>query len=218
MGPESEPLRRLAVLISGRGSNLQALARAIAAGELAAEIVAVGCDRADAAGLQVARAHNIPIVLVPRTDYAEREAFESALFAGIEQYRPDWLVLAGFMRVLSPAAVVRWSDRMINLHPSLLPCYPGLNTHARVLEAGDSEHGASVHLVTAELDGGPVIAQTQIAIEADDDAAGLADRLQPLEHRLLTYVVNLLVSGRLQAQAGKLRIDGKVLLEPVQFA
>ncbi len=209
--------RRLAVLISGRGSNLQALVSAIDAGELAAQIVAVGCDRADAAGIEIARAHDLPVVLRPRADFATREEFESALFAGIEQHRPDWVVLAGFMRVLSAQAVQRWEGRAINLHPSLLPLYPGLHTHARALEAGDKNHGASVHLVTAQLDGGPVIGQIQMRIEGADDADLLAERLRPLEHRLLLRVVALLVAGRLAASGNTLVLDGVPLLQPLQL-
>lgn len=206
---------RLAVLISGRGSNLQALCEAIAAGTLDAEIVAVGCDRADAPGLEIARKFGIPQVLVPRASCASRAEFESRLFTQLEGYAPDWLVLAGFMRVLSAQAVARWPARMINLHPSLLPRYPGLDTHARALAAGDREHGASVHLVTAELDGGPVLAQVRLKIQPDDNPERLAERLRPLEHRLLLWVCSLLVEGRLLAESEQILIDGEPLRAPL---
>lgn len=193
------------------------MARAIADGRVNAQIVAVGCDRADAGGLQIAADFGIPVVLTPRRDYASRDAFEAALFGQIAQYQPDWLVLAGFMRVLSADAVSRWSNRMINLHPSLLPLYPGLDTHARALAAGDAEHGASVHLVTPELDSGPVLAQVRLPIGAGDDAESLAARLQPLEHRLVVAVCDWLASGRLVVEADQIRFDGEAHTAPRQL-
>lgn len=205
------------MLISGRGSNLQALAQAIEEGRLHAQIVAVGCDRADAGGLQVAADHAIPVVLTPRRDYPDRAAFEAALFDRIAEYQPDWLVLAGFTRVLSADAVSRWALRMINLHPSLLPLYPGLNTHARALAAGDAEHGASVHLVTAQLDSGPVLAQVRLPVAASDDADALAARLQPLEHRLLVAVCGWLADGRLIIEADQIHFDREPLRAPVRL-
>ncbi len=216
MVSSDRPLR-LAVLISGRGSNLQALAQAVADGRLNAQIVAVGCDRADAGGLRIAAEYAIPVVLRPRRDFPTRASFEAALFDQLAAYSPDWLVLAGFMRVLSAETVLRWSNRMINLHPSLLPLYPGLDTHARALAAGDAEHGASVHLVTPELDSGPVLAQVRLPIEGADDAERLAARLRPLEHRLLVAVCGWLASGRLVVGEAQIRFDGTALSAPLRL-
>jgi phosphoribosylglycinamide formyltransferase-1 len=186
----------VAVLLSGRGSNLQALVEAIDDGRLPARIVAVGSDQPQAPGVHWARQRGMPVHVHPRADYANRQQFEQALFADLSAARPDWIVLAGFMRLLSPTCVRQWRGRMINLHPSLLPRHPGLDTHRRALEAGDAEHGASVHFVTEVLDGGPVIAQTSFALDPGLTAEQLAERLRPLEHQLLQQVVGWLVSGR----------------------
>jgi phosphoribosylglycinamide formyltransferase-1 len=214
-----EPRRpdRLALLLSGRGSNLQAIARAVQSGELAACIVAVGSDQAEAAGVQWARAQGLSVHVHPRADYPDREAFEAALFADLAAARPDWIVLAGFMRVLSAATVQRWRGRMINLHPSLLPRHPGLATHRRALEAGDAEHGASVHFVTEVLDGGPVIAQVAMVLDPALDPDQVGAQLQPLEHRLLLEVVRWLVSGRLRLRDDRVELDGRLLERPLRL-
>ena len=178
-------LPRIAVLASGRGSNLAALLAARERGELPVEFVLVASDKANAGALRLAEAADIPTLALDPRSYPDRRAFDLDLFDRIAASGADLLVLAGFMRVLDGEALMPWVGRMINIHPSLLPKYRGLHTHRRALEAGDAEHGASVHFVTAELDGGPVIAQARIAVEPGDDEQRLAARLLPLEHRLL---------------------------------
>ena len=182
---------RVAVLLSGAGSTL----RAIVAARLNIEIVAVLSDRADAAGLAFAQTLGLNALCIQRHDYGTKRAFETAMIDALDAVNPGLIVLAGFMRVLSATMVARFAGRMINLHPSLLPKYPGLDTHARALAAGDGEHGASVHWVTAELDGGPVIAQMRTAILPDDTAASLAARLKPIEHALVVSVLAQLVAS-----------------------
>ena len=182
---------RVAVLISGAGSTL----RAIVDAKLNIDIVAVHSDRADAAGFTFAQASGLSALCIQRRNYASKAAFEAALVEALDAVKPDLIVLAGFMRVLSADVVARFAGRMINLHPSLLPKYPGLDTHARALAAGDAEHGASVHWVTAELDGGPVIAQTRTPILLGDTAEMLSARLKPLEHDLVVSVLGNLVTS-----------------------
>ena len=183
---------RVAVLLSGAGSTLRAVVNA----KLNIDIVAVLSDRSDAAGLTFAQASGLSALCVQRRNYATKQTFEAGLSEALDAVKPDLIVLAGFMRVLSAAMVAHFKGRMINLHPSLLPKYPGLDTHARALAAGDSEHGASVHWVTAELDGGPVIAQTRTPILPEDTAETLSSRLKPLEHALVVSVLKSLVTSR----------------------
>jgi len=209
------PLPRVAVLASGRGSNLAALLDARERGELPVEFVLVGSDKANAGALRLAEAANIPTLALDPRSYPDRRAFDLDLFARISASGAEWLVLAGFMRILDGEALTPWVGRMINIHPSLLPKYRGLHTHRRALEAGDQEHGASVHFVTAELDGGPVIAQARLAITAGDDEHQLAQRLLPLEHRLLPAVLGLLASRRLQWDGHTARFDGQPLHKPL---
>lgn len=203
------------MLASGRGSNLAALLDARARGELPVDFVLVGSDKANAGALRLAEAANIPTLMLDPRRYPDRRAFDVDLFERIAASGADWLVLAGFMRILDGAALAPWIGRMINIHPSLLPKYRGLHTHRRALEAGDIEHGVSVHFVTAELDGGPVIAQARLPIEADDDEQRLAQRLLPLEHRLLPAVLGLLASQRLQWDGQSPRFDGQPLSVPL---
>lgn len=212
----TSPLR-IALLASGRGSNLAALLTARDRGELPVEFVLVASDKANAGALQLATAHGIPAHVLEPRNYADRGAFDRALFAQIIASGAQLLVLAGFMRVLDAAALAPWVGRIINIHPSLLPKYRGLHTHRRALEAGDTEHGASVHYVTAELDGGPLIAQTRLAIEADDDEIVLARRLLPMEHRLLPIVVGLIAAGRLEWRCGEVWFDHAPLPAPLQM-
>jgi len=206
---------RIAVLASGRGSNLAALLDARERGELPVEFVLVGSDKADAGALRLAEAANIPTLALDPRSYPDRRAFDLDLFARVAASDADWLVLAGFMRVIDGEALRPWVGRVINIHPSLLPKYRGLHTHRRALEAGDAEHGASVHFVTAELDGGPVIAQARLAIAPGDDEQRLAQRLLPLEHRLLPAVLGLLASGRLQWRDGTAHHAGQPLSAPL---
>ncbi len=206
---------RLALLLSGRGSNLRALAHAIDDGRLPAQIVAVASDQPQAAGVLWAQQRGLPVHVHPRDKYADRQQFEQALFADVAAAEPDWIVLAGFMRVLSPACVRQWHGRMINLHPSLLPRHPGMDTHRRALEAGDTEHGASVHFVTEVLDGGPVIAQTSFALDPSLSPDQLAERLRPLEHQLLLQVVGWLVSGGVRLVGEAVAVDGAAVAVPI---
>jgi phosphoribosylglycinamide formyltransferase-1 len=179
--------------------------------------VLVGSDKADAGALRLAEAANIPTLALDPRSYPDRRAFDLDLFDRIGASGADFLVLAGFMRVIDGDALRAWEGRIINIHPSLLPKYRGLHTHRRALKAGDTEHGASVHFVTAELDGGPVIAQARLAVEAGDNDEGLAQRLLPLEHRLLPAVLGLLASGRLRWQAGTVQHDGRPLSAPLRL-
>ena len=190
---EIAPLR-VAVLLSGAGSTLRAIVNA----RLNIEIVAVLSDRPDAAGLAFAQASGLSALCIQRRNYASKQAFEAAMIEALLAVKPDLIVLAGFMRVLSAKMVARFAGQMINLHPSLLPKYPGLDTHARALAAGDDEHGASVHWVTAELDGGPVIAQVRTPILPGDTAELLGARLKPLEHALVVSVLAQFAASRTQ--------------------
>ena len=184
-------------------------------GDLPVEFVLVGSDKAGSGALRLAEAANIPTLALDPRGYPDRRAFDLDLFARIGASGAEWLVLAGFMRILDDEALTPWVGRMINIHPSLLPKYRGLHTHRRALEAGDAEHGASVHFVTAELDGGPVIAQAGLAIQPGDDEQRLAQRLLPLEHRLLPAVLALLASRRLQWLADAVQFDGRPLPTPL---
>ena len=208
---------KVAVLASGRGSNLAALMSAREHGELPVEFVLVGSDKAAAGALRLAEAAGIPTLALDPRSYPDRRAFDLDLFARITASGAHWLVLAGFMRILDSLALEPWLGRVINIHPSLLPKYPGLHTHRRALAAGDAEHGASVHFITAELDGGPVIAQARLPIVDGDNEQSLAERLLPLEHRLLPAVLAELASGRLQWHAGGPRFDGQPLSRPRQL-
>lgn len=207
----------MAVLLSGRGSNLQALIAAQQRGVLPVSIVAAASDRPDAPGLQHAREARIPIWARAPREYPDKPGFEADLRAAVDQYQPDWVVLAGYMRILTAATVAHWHGRLINIHPSLLPRHPGLHTHARVLAAGETEHGASVHFVTPVLDGGPVLMQARMPVLPDDDAQALAARLLPLEHQLLVRSVGLLAAGRVHLRGEQIELDGLALSAPLQL-
>ena len=207
---------RLAVLASGRGSNLQAIVDAIGRDQLAAEVVGVLSDRPTAAALQRVDADKRWSAR-PR-DFADRAAFDAALGDALAAFNPDWIICAGYMRILGAEFVARFNGRLINIHPSLLPLHKGLHTHARAIEAGDREHGASVHFVVPELDAGTVLAQARVPVLADDDAERLADRVLQVEHPLLIASIQLLISGRVKEQAGQLLLDGQPLNQPLQLA
>lgn len=209
---------RIAVLASGRGSNLGALIAAQREPEARFEIVLVAGDKPEAQALRLAEAAGIQTLALDPRGHAERAHYDAELFARIAAYAPDLLVLAGFMRILDPAALAPWIGRAINIHPSLLPKYRGLRTHERAIAAGDTMHGASVHYVTAELDGGPVIAQAQIPIEPGDTPATLAARLLPLEHRLLCACVASIASAGIAFDEGRVRRDGHPLAAPLRLA
>ncbi|WP_049621659.1 phosphoribosylglycinamide formyltransferase [Frateuria defendens] len=213
----SPPLR-IALLASGRGSNLAALLDAHARGELPVEFVLVASDKAEAGALRLAEAAGVPSLALDPRSYPSRRDFDLDLFARLAASGADLLVLAGFMRILDGEALAPWVGRMINIHPSLLPKYRGLHTHRRALEAGDPEHGASVHYVTAELDGGPVIAQARLPIEPGDDEHRLAARLLVLEHRLLPAVVRLIAAQRLALlPPDGVALDGERLPAPLRL-
>jgi phosphoribosylglycinamide formyltransferase-1 len=204
---------RIAILISGRGSNMEALASACASGALAARVAVVIADRGDAAGLEAARARGLETAaLVHRGD---RGGFERELGAALERHRPDAVALAGFMRVLSAEFVARYLGRMFNIHPSLLPKYRGLDTHRRVLAAGETVHGASVHFVTPELDAGPVVLQSQVAVAPADTAATLAARVLATEHVIYPRVLGWFADGRLAWREGAAWLDGRRLTAPL---
>jgi phosphoribosylglycinamide formyltransferase-1 len=208
---------RIAVLASGRGSNLAALIAARDAGSLPVEFVLVASDKADAGALRLAEAAGIPTLALSPKGYPERRTYDLDLFGRIAASGAELLVLAGFMRVIDGAALAPWAGRIVNIHPSLLPKYRGLHTHRRALEAGDVEHGASVHFVTTELDGGPLIAQARLAVETGDDEDALAARLLPLEHRLLPAVVRLIAARRLVLGADGVTLDGHPLAQPLRL-
>lgn len=209
---------RIVVLASGQGSNLQALIDACESGQLAASIVGVFSDRASAAALGRARTAGIPALAMAQADFPSRAAFDRALFDRVEAERPDLIVLAGYMRIIDAEIVERSFPRMINLHPSLLPKYPGLRTHARALESGDREHGASIHLVTPELDAGPVLAQARVAVEPGEDADRLEARVRVRERPLLVACADLIARGRLRlTRAGPL-LDRHPLTAPLRLS
>jgi phosphoribosylglycinamide formyltransferase-1 len=204
------------ILISGTGSNMCRIAELMQAGELPIDIKAVISDRAAAKGLSTAASMGITTAVLSPKPYADRNTYDTALAELVASHAPQLVVLAGFMRILGNNFASRFSDRMFNIHPSLLPKYPGLHTHQRALDAGDHEHGASVHFVTAELDGGPVVMQTRIAVLPGDTAESLAQRLLPQEHQLYPQVIRLFANGRLQSRAGKAWLDGKELTAPLR--
>lgn len=208
---------RLAVLISGRGSNMEAIVRAAGSGRLQAQVVGVISNRSRAAGLDFAGRAAIPTRVVRAADHPGRDAYDQALDAEIRAWRADYVALAGFMRILGPGLVDRWHGRLLNIHPSLLPAYKGLDTHERVLAAGDGEHGASVHFVSAELDGGPVIARARLKVNPDDDPDSLAARVLRLEHQLYPAVLNLLCTGRLSLERNRIMLDHNPLTQPLEL-
>ncbi len=206
---------RLVVMLSGRGSNFAALHAASEKPWFNAHIAGVVSDRPQAAGLALARSHGLDTVSVDRQTHADREDFEASLCAAIDGFEPDYIVLAGFMRVLSADFVQRYAGRMINIHPSLLPAYRGLHTHQRVLEAGDREHGASVHFVTPTLDGGPVLSQVRIEVKPDDTPDSLAERLLAHEHRLICASVALFARVPVEVRHEDIVIDSLRLASPL---
>lgn len=207
--------KRLAVLISGRGSNLKALIDACADGRVNGRIVVVISNRPSAPGLAHAREAGIPQVVIDHRRYADREAFDRALGDSLASHQPDLVVLAGFMRVLTPGLVRRFENRMVNIHPSLLPDLRGLDTHARALAAGVAHHGASVHFVTTELDSGPVVIQARVPVCPGDTPETLAARVQAAEHRLYPAAVEMICSGRVHAASDNIWCDGQQLERPL---
>lgn len=192
---------RVVVLLSGSGSNLQALIDTQASSSY--EIVAVISNKQDAFGLQRAAKHGIATETLSHRDFASRESFDSKLAKLVDSFKPDLVVLAGFMRILTAPFVALFAGRLVNIHPSLLPEFPGMNTHQRALDAGVSEHGVSVHFVTEELDGGPVIARRKVSVQADDTAESLAAKVLTEEHKLYPEVVEWFARGELSLSAGQ---------------
>ncbi|MFM9269094.1 phosphoribosylglycinamide formyltransferase [Halomonas elongata] len=209
--PEPAEPRRVVVLISGNGSNLQALIEAQEHDRLGGEIAAVVSNQPDAYGLKRARDAGIDAVALPHREYESRKAFDGALIKVIERHEPDLVILAGFMRILTPRFVQRFLGRMLNIHPSLLPAYQGLHTHARALADGVTEHGCSVHFVTEELDGGPVALQAVVKVDGTDSEGSLKDKVQAREHLILPIAVNWFLEGRLKLSGNTVTMDGTPL-------
>lgn len=205
------------ILISGTGSNMQRIAELAASGELPIEVRAVISDRAEAKGLVTASNLGIATAHLSPKSFASRSEFDIALAALTESYTPQLVILAGFMRILSPAFTQRFAGHLLNIHPSLLPLYTGLHTHQRALDAGDAEHGATVHFVTEELDGGPLIIQTRVPVLPGDDANTLAQRVLKQEHQLYPEAIRLFASGRLRYERNKAWLDNKELTMPLQM-
>ena len=195
-------LKRVVVLISGRGSNMRSIVEACQSGSVDANVVAVISNNPEAQGLAFAAQQNINTAVLSHQQFASRTEFDSNLTTLINQYKPDWILLAGFMRVLGTELVNHFIGRLINIHPSLLPRHPGLNTHASVLAAGETTHGATVHFVTAELDAGPIIAQTQVPVLPDDTEQSLAERVLQAEHKLYVHALQLCVNGEARLANG----------------
>ena len=200
-------MKNIVILISGRGSNMEAVVRAAQAEQWPARIAAVISNRADAGGLQFAASHGIPTAVVSNKDYPSREAFDAALQAEIDRFQPDLVVLAGFMRILTPGFVDHYEGRMLNIHPSLLPLFPGLHTHEQALAAGVKEHGATVHFVTAQLDHGPMVGQATVPVLEGDTPDTLAARVLVQEHQLYPRAIRWFVEDRLTIADGKVLID-----------
>jgi len=208
---------RIAVLASGRGSNLQALIDAIAVGTLDARIAGVFSDKPDASALQRARFAGIPTHVLEPREFATRLAFDEQLFSRIDALQPDLIVCAGYMRLISEREVQGRRGRLLNIHPSLLPAFKGLRTHTQALAAGVQEHGASVHYVTPDLDGGPVIAQVRVPVQAGDDSESLAKRVLSREHPLLVETLALIAAGRIALAGDAVQLDGTSLSTPLQL-
>lgn len=209
--PEPVGARRVVVLISGSGSNLQALIDEQTHDRLGGEIVAVISNEPDAYGLTRARDAGIDAVVLPHREYDSREAYDGALIKVIERHEPDLIVLAGFMRILTPRFVQRFLGRMLNIHPSLLPAYQGLHTHARALADGVAEHGCSVHFVTEELDGGPVVVQAAVAVADGETEESLKEKVHAREHLIYPIAVKWFLEGRLRYTAEGATIDSTLL-------
>ena len=210
-------MTRMAVLISGSGTNLQAFIDAVARGSLEVEIAVVVSNRPEAYGLTRARAAGIATECVRNEDHPDRAAFDEALAQTLANYSPDLLILAGFMRILTSAFIRRFEGRILNIHPALLPKYPGLDTHKRAIDAGEQWHGSTVHFVTEELDAGPRILQGRVPVLSDDTESLLSARVQAVEHKIYPEAAALFASGRLQFRNGESWLDGAKLIEPVQF-
>ena len=206
---------RTAILISGSGSNLQSFIDRAAAGDSALDLCVVFSNKPDAYGLTRARDAGIAAACIEHGQYDTREAFDRAVAGKLDEWQPELLILAGFMRILSPWFVAHYAGRILNIHPALLPAYPGLDTHQRVLDAGEQWHGSTVHFVTEELDGGPRILQGKLAVDPNETADELCARVQSVEHQIYPEAANWFGQGRLEFRNGEAWLDGKRLDEPV---
>jgi phosphoribosylglycinamide formyltransferase-1 len=206
-----------AVLISGGGTNLQAFIDEVAAGQLELDLSVVLSNRPDAAGLERARNANITVECIRHQDYAQRALYDAALVETLDQYQPDVIILAGFMRILTGTFVDHFSGRVLNIHPSLLPKFPGLDTHQRAIDAGEKCHGSTVHFVTEDLDGGPPIIQGQVAVMPGDSPAELAARVLAVEHKIYPEAARLFAAGRIECRDGSAWLDGERLTEPLKW-
>ena len=209
---------RIAVLVSGNGSNLQALIDAQLGKQLSGQIIGVLSNKADAYALQRAEKANIATTVISHKDYPNRESFDDAMHQQLLAWEVDLVILAGFMRILTPNFVSQWQGKMLNIHPSLLPFYKGINTHQRVLNTGDRLHGCTVHFVTAELDAGQSIAQSAIQVSLHDNVESLAQRVHELEHFIYPQVAQWLCNGQLTWENGQAYFNKKPLERPIQFA
>ena len=207
-----------AVLISGSGTNLQAIIDEVAAGQLDLDLSVVLSNQPDAAGLERARKADIGVECIRHQDYPERKLFDAALIETLDKFKPELIILAGFMRILTPTFVNHFSGRVLNIHPSLLPKFPGLDTHQHAIDAGEEWHGSTVHFVTEELDGGPAIIQGRVPVMPDDSAAELAARVLAVEHRIYPEAARMFAAGRLECRDGATWLDGERLTEPLQYA
>lgn len=206
---------RAAILISGSGSNLQSFIDHVDGGDLDLEIAIVISNRADAYGLERAAKANIPATCIEHSDYDDRESFDKAIAAVCDDHGVDLLILAGFMRILTPWFVNHFAGRVLNIHPALLPAYPGLHTHQRVLEAGDQWHGSTVHLVTEDLDAGPLILQGRLPVRADETADELAARVQAIEHQIFPQAAAMFANGSLCFRDQHAYLHGERLMQPI---
>lgn len=206
-----------AVFISGGGTNLQAFIDAVAAGSLALKLNVVISNRSDAGGLERAKNAGIPTVCVDHLDFPERAEFDRTLALTTQNYAADVIILAGFMRILTPVFIDEFAGRIFNIHPSLLPRFPGLDTHRRAIDTGDQWHGSTVHFVTEQLDGGPRIIQGKVPVLTDDSVATLAARVLEVEHQIYPHALALYAAGRLRCEDGDAWLDGERLEEPLQI-
>ena len=200
-------MKSIVILISGRGSNMQAIIRAAAEEKWPVRIAAVISNRPQASGLQIAAAAGVPIIVIDHHEYADRGAFDTALSVAIDQFAPDLVLLAGFLRILTTEFVEHYRGRMLNIHPSLLPSFPGLATHRQALTAGVKVHGATVHFVTPDLDHGPIVEQAQVPVLEDDSEATLAARVLEQEHVIYTRAVRNFIEGKLRLENARVVLD-----------
>lgn len=208
---------RIAILISGRGSNMQSIVKAVELGQIPGDVCCVLSNKPQAAGLRFAETNGIATESLSHKNYTNREEFDRALIKTLDQYKPDLIVLAGFMRILSQVFIDHYAGRIVNIHPSLLPKYPGLDTHERALDARDTLHGASVHFVTTDLDAGPVIVQTIIDIEAEDTPDSLATKVLAGEHVIYPLAIEWILNGEIQTDNKRCFYRRSVMVKPAQW-